>query len=188
MGIFILAGLIIIALAIGIVFFLYWVLKKLGYPKLGKALAKLLGLSFTILTLYIVFEDQLFSKNDATELLTEQDIHLLDKFEIIDNKSMSAPGDYYHSFNLKITDKDKKLIISQIKNSLNFKGLKDKKEDLLNSNEDRYLGKKLEQNYEDEFRFVREYYRPNGKGMAPTYRKIEIDKKESILTFEDIDE
>ena len=188
MGIFILVGLIIIALAIGLIFLSYWLPKKLGYPKLGKALAKLLGLSFIILTVYIVFEDQLFSKKDAIKLLTEQDIHLLDKFEIIDNKSMSAPGDYYHSFNLKITDKDKQLIISQIKNSPNFKGLKDQKEDLLLLNEDRYLGKKLKQNYEDEFQFVREYYEPNGKGIAPTYRKIEIDKKESKLTFEDIDE
>ena len=53
---------------------------------------------------------------------------------------------------------------------------------------DKYTGKKITQNYEDSTRFVREYFEPNGQGYAPTYRRIEIDKTENKLIFEDIDE
>ena len=181
-------ALVFIGLPIGLIFLFYWIPKKLGYAKLGKRLAIILGLLFAVLVLCFVFEDQLFFKKDARKLLAEQDIYLVDNFSITNNKSMSAIGDYYHTFILEITKNDKEIIINQIKNSPNFKGLKDEKLDLLHSNEDRYTGKKMIQNFEDSFQFVREYYEPNGKGYAPTYRKIEIDKKENKLTFEDIDE
>lgn len=187
MGTFILVGLIVIALAGGLTFLFYWIPKKMGYPKPGKILSTIVGFAFVVLTGLIIFQDQLFSKSDARKLLAEQDINLTDKFEIIENKSMSAIGDYYHTFSLRISIKDKQVIIGQIKSSHNFKGLNERPEDILHI-EDRYKGKKITQNYEDSVQFVREYFEPNGEGYAPTYRKIEIDKKENILTFEDIDD
>lgn len=187
MEIFILVGIILIALAVGMTFLFYWIPKKIGYPKLGKILSTIVGLFFVVLTVLIIFEDQLFSKGDARKLLAEQDIKLTDKFEMTENKSMSAIGDYYHTFSLRISLKDKNVIIGQIKSSLNFKGLNETPEDILQI-EDRYNGKKITQNYEDSVQFVREYFEPNGEGYAPTYRKIEIKKKENVLTFEDIDE
>ena len=188
MGISIIIGLVVIALLFGLTYLFYLVPKKIGYPKVGKYLSILVGLFFAWLTIITIFEDQLFSKNDARELLTEQDINLEDKFEIVENESMSAIGDYYHTFTLDISEKDKQIIINQIKNSPNFKGLTDTKEDLLRSTEDRYEGNKLTQNYESDNQYVREYYQPNGQGYAPTYRKIEIDKGQNRLTFEDINE
>ena len=53
---------------------------------------------------------------------------------------------------------------------------------------DQYEGEKQIQNYENKFGYIREYFKPNGKGFAPTFRRIIIDKKENKLTFEDIDE
>jgi hypothetical protein len=187
MGIFILIYLIAITLAIGLTFLFYWIPKKLGYQKLGKIFATIIGVVFVTLTISIVFEDLLFFKKDATKLLEEQDIKLTDQFEIIENKSMSAIGEYYHTFSLRISQKDKSLLIEQIKSSPDFKGLNKKIEDITRSGNE-YRGRKIIQNYEDSLQFVREYYKPNEENYAPTYRKIEIGKIENKLIFEDIDD
>lgn len=188
MEILFLFGLIFLALVAGFIFLAYWVPAKFGYARTGKNLAKSLGLIFVAVVLYFVFEDQLFSRADAAKLLQEQNIQLSGVFELVDNKTMSAPGDYYHVFHLRITANDKQTIINQIKSSTGFKGRTEEKQDLLRSTEDWHVGKRITQNYEDEVEFVREYFQPNGEGNAPTYRKIKIDKKENLLTFEDIDE
>ena len=137
--------------------------------------------------LSVIYEDELFSKNDATELLAEQNIKLNDEFELKENKSMSAIGDYYHTFTLKISEKDKVRIINQIKNSKNF--TQNKKTELYFDNrEDYYIGPKRTENYQTENQFITELFEPQGEGYAPTWRKIEIDKKGRLLIFEDIDE
>ncbi len=70
----------------------YFVPKKLGYPKTGKYLTLTFGLLVSKLVLWTVFEDQLFTKGNAKELVEEQQILLDDKFELKENKSMSAIG------------------------------------------------------------------------------------------------
>jgi hypothetical protein len=187
MGIFILVGLILIALVVGLTFLFYWIPKKMGYPKVGKGLAAIVGLFFITLTILTVFEDQLFSKNDAEELLAEQNIKLTDKFELVENKSMSALGDYYHTFTLIISEQDKTRIINEIKSSRNF-NLDKQTETYFDNREDYYNGPKRIKNYETENQFVRELFEPQGKRYAPIWRKIEIDKKGNKLIFEDIDE
>ena len=191
MDLFILIALLIltfIGLPIGVIILLYWLPKKFGYKKLGKYLASIAGLFFGLLMIYILFEDSFFFKKDAKKLLKEQNIYLEDDFEIMENKSMTAPGDYYHTFTLKISQRDKDLIIEQIKNDKSFKGIKDDKADISRI-ADRYFGEKIIQNYEDETQFVREYFKPSGKkNYSPTYRKIEINKADNKLIFEDIDD
>lgn len=50
------------------------------------------GLLVSKLVLWTFFEDQLFTKGNAKELVEEQQILLDDKFELKENKSMSAIG------------------------------------------------------------------------------------------------
>jgi hypothetical protein len=141
------------------------------------------------LVLWTVFEDQLFTKGNAKELVEEQQIILGDEFELIENKSMSAVGDYYHTFTLKISDRDKQNAISKIISADNFKKDYTSADQMLYLSEDRYFGPKVTQNYETEKAFVREYFQPSGqKGYAPTFRRISISKSENELIFEDIDE
>jgi hypothetical protein len=188
MEIFIAVGLIFLAIILGLTFVVYWIPKKIGYPKIGRILATVVGLLATIAITYTIFEDQFFFKKDARKFLAEQDIYLTDNFEITENKSMSGIGDYYHKFVLDISEQDKKRIIEHIRKSENFKHANENVTDITNLT-DRYFGKKLTQNYESQGYFVREYFEPSGKqNYAPTYRKIQIDKTESKLTFEDIDE
>ena len=134
-----------------------------------------------------VFEDELFTKNDAKELIQEQEILLTEMFELENNESMWAIGDCYHTFTLKISEKDKAKAIEKIKSSTDFKKVGETVSDLYFENSDRYNGPKRSQNYETQESFVTEYLEPNGEGYAPTYRRIKIYKEENKLVFEDID-
>ncbi|WP_192822216.1 hypothetical protein [Rufibacter sp. LB8] len=176
-----------------LIFLSYWIPKKLGYIKFGKTLSRIVFLCFACLALYIFFEDEFFTKGDAEKLLQEQQIILKDDFSLLNNKSMSAIGDYYHKFTLKISSKDKARIITEIKRASNFKTLDSTDEDILNfpyntSNDNRYKGPILRHNYETKDTYKRDLFKPNGEGYAPTYRVITINKKGNELIFEDIDE
>ena len=179
--------LVFIGLPIGVGLLLYFVPKKLGYPKTGKYLARIFGVVVGVLALMTIFEDEIFTKNDARKLVAEQEIVLADDFELESNKSMWAPGDYYHTFTLLISEQDKLNAIEKIKKSSNFKKNKQPTDGLLFDLPDRYNGPRQTQNYETETTFIREYIQPNGQGYAPTFRRLKVDKKEKELTFEDID-
>jgi len=165
----------------------YLIPKMLGFPKASKFTVWFVPILAISIVAFAIFEDDLFTKNDAKELLSEQSIFLNDDFELVKNESMMAPGEYYHTFTLKISKKDKLRLIKQIAGSKNFKQIGVTIEDFM-TRTDRYKGPKLTQNYETESQFIREYFEPHKKGYAPTYRKIEIDKNEALLIFEDIDD
>lgn len=188
---FLFIGLLILAfvgLPIGLGCLFYFVPKKLGYPKTGKYLTQIFAVFVLIVVLCAVFEDQLFTKDDAKELIEEQQIVLADTFELKENQSMSGIGDYYHTFTLKISDRDKQTAISKIETANNFKGRSGSIENLLHQKEGRYFGPKVIQNYETENSYIREYFQPSGQeGYAPTFRRISIRKAGNELTFEDID-
>lgn len=188
---FILIGLLIVVFVgvpLGVVYLGYILPKKLGYPKVGKYLSIVIGLFVVSLVLITVFQDQLFTKNNAKTLVEEQGIFLSDSFEIENNKSMSAIGDYYHTFTLAISVQDKAKAIEKIKSSTHFKSPDVAVVDLLYEATDRYNGPTVTQNYETEESYVREYFKPNGEGYAPTFRRISINKRENKLVFEDIDD
>ena len=86
MIIYFLAFIIIGVITVGIIFLSYWLPKKFGYPKIGKYLAIFVTLFFLVMILMSVFEDELFSKNEARELLQEQNIELKDDIEIKENE------------------------------------------------------------------------------------------------------
>ena len=140
------------------------------------------------IVLWTVFEDQLFTKGNAKELVEEQKILLQDNFELKENKSMSAIGDYYHTFTLKLSERDIQNAIIKIKSADNFKA-DNSIDQMLYLSDKRYFGPKVTQNYETENAYVREYFQPSGReGYAPTFRRISISKTRNELTFEDIDE
>ena len=186
---FIIIFLIGILIPIGIGFLIYFLIKKYSIKKYANYFAIVYSVIFLFIAIQIIFEDQLFSKNDALELVNEQDLHLNDNFKIINNETLSAIGDYYHTFELEISENDKVNAINKIKESKNYKQIGAKVNDFLYSAEiDRYEGEKQIQNYETEHSFVREYFLPNGEGYAPTFRRIIIDKEQNKLKFEEIDE
>lgn len=180
---------VFIGIPIGLGLLFYFVPKKLGYPKTAKYLTFAYVLFVLTIVFYIAFEDQLFTKSNARELVEEQDFKLVDEFELLRNESMSAIGDYYHTFTLKISERDKQNAIYEIKSSDNFKAANFSIDHVFHFNGERYFGSKVIQNYETENSFVREYYKPSGReGYAPTFRRIAFSKTKNELIFEDIEE
>lgn len=181
--------LVFVGIPIGIGLLLYFVPKRLGHSKTAKYLTIVYGILVLTITLLTVFEDQLFTKNSAYKLVSEQGIELNDEFDIIHNESMSAIGDYYHTFTLKISKSDKQKAITAIKNADNFQYDNSSVDHFLYLSYNRYFGPKVTQNYETQRAFVREFFEPSTqKGYAPTFRRISIDKETNELNFEDIDE
>ncbi len=172
---------------IGILFFIYWIPKKLGYPKVGKFLSIGLFLLLVLIILYGIFQDAFFTKNHARELLVEQDIVLKDDFKILNNKTSTSRGYYYHRFRLEISDNDKNRIIDEIKNTDDIKGVNEEKLDLY-SNSLEIKSSKVIQHYESPETFVKELLRPNHEGEPSSYFKTEIEKKVNTLVFEEIRE
>lgn len=163
---------------------------KPGYLKTAKYLSILFGSVILVVAVFLIFEDQLFTANEARKLVEEQNIRLRDKYVLLDNQSSSTMGgDYFHTFTLKISENDKQGAIREIS------GAKDFTTDVKSINRtlylsgNRYFGPTIIQNYETPDAYVREYFKPSGtRGYAPTFRRISISKSENKLTFEDINE
>lgn len=170
---------------------MYFIAKILNVPKVGKILSGGYFILFSILCISYIFEDEFFTKSDAKRLLARQSLTLLDDFKIEENKSYSGIGEYYHTFTLSISEKDKKRIIQEIRNSKDFKTSTDSIPNLYYNKfgtEAYYFGKREFQNYETDENYVRVLFEPaNKEGYAPFYRIIYISKNKNKLIFEDID-
>jgi hypothetical protein len=103
----------LIAVPIVIIFLSYWIPKKMGYKKAGVMISITLTLVTVVGLLTIVLSDKLFFKSDVNEILGRHDIRLRDDFEIISNSS-GGLMDYYHKFELSISQADKQEIIKKI--------------------------------------------------------------------------
>jgi len=82
--------LILVGLPIGLISMFYFVPKKLGYTKTGIYLTITLGPNYFMTFLCKVFEKQIFTKDNVKELFEEQQILLVDKFELVNNEKLSA--------------------------------------------------------------------------------------------------
>lgn len=169
-------------------FLLFYVPRKLGYPRI----AKFLLISYTalvgLLLLYFLLGDKLFTKSQAIKLVEEQDFTISDEFELVSNSTISAIGDFYHTFKLQISAEDKAKAIATIRGAVNFKAHPAAVDSLL------YLRRpapgsteKVIQNYETPDAWVREYLAPpEEEGYAPIFRRISIQKSGNELIFQEI--
>ena len=160
--------LLFISIIVGLIYLAYWLPKKLGNRKLGLWLSGILTAGLLILIITTVFEDQFFFKSDAKGKLNEHNVELTDDFKIIYNES-GGFMDYSHQFRLKISRTDKERLIEQIKSADNYQ---DEVQDMfdLRSGKIRYSDKdtSFTANYQDEWNYIYEYYKPNKQGYKPT--------------------
>ncbi len=108
--------LIIIGTLLFIGWLLYFITKKLGYPRLAKWL--LSGYFGAILSygLIVLLMDEFFTKNDARKLLAVTGVQLNEDFRVMENKSEWIGG-YYHTFTLTISENDKNSILQSLRDS-----------------------------------------------------------------------
>lgn len=176
--------LIFISIIVGLISLAYWLPKRLGKRKLGLSLSGILTVGLLTLIIATVFDDQLFFKSDAKEKLREHNIDLVEDFIIVSNES-GGFMDYFHQFRLTISPNDKERLIDQIKSADNYQ---DKIQDMfdLRSGKIKYSNKdtSFTANYQDEWNYIYEYYKPNKQGYTPTWDRISISKTANRLTYE----
>jgi len=163
------------------IYFIYWILKKSKRKRLGIITSIAFAFSFLLLTLYLLFGDLLFSKSDARKLLREHHIILNDDFKIISNQS-GGFRDYTHNFRLTISEKDKQSFIRQ----RTWSDKEDERIQVHSTAVDRYEGDTLRANYHHDDYFTYSMYRPNGKGITPTFITITVSESKNTLTYEEI--
>ena len=175
--------LLFISIVIGLIYFAYWLPKRLGNKKLGHWLSGILTAGLLFLIIVTIFEDKFFFKSGAKEKLKEHNIELKDDFRIISNES-GGFMDYFHQFVLIISPQDRERIIGQIIHSENYKDNVEEMFDL-RAGKIRYSDKDtlFTANYQDKWNFIYEFYKPNKQGYTPTWDKILISKTENKLTY-----
>ncbi|MEG0931491.1 hypothetical protein [Algoriella sp.] len=165
---------------------IYKFLRYINFPKTAVLATVAYGLFIIYIPISVIYEDELFFKRDATELVEDLDFKLNDDFEI-KNTSNWGIEESYHTFILEISNNDRNRLINEIKTSKNYMP-----DSIFSTDKivypDRYKGKKIVWNYEDESWYIRHYYQPNGEGYAPTDRSISISKTSNELRFEDVNE
>jgi len=110
-----LVGLLILGLSV----LSYFVLKHYGYRKAGIVVGLILTLIILTPIFLYAFESQLYFKSDAKKDLQIAGIILNDDFEIESN-SIVGLTDYYQTTSLKVSEKDRDIIINKIKKYKTF--------------------------------------------------------------------
>jgi len=176
--------LLFISIIIGLIYIAYWIPKRLGKKILGLWLSGILTAGLLTLILANVFEDKFFFKSDVKERLKEHNIEVKDDFELVSNKS-GGFQDYFHQFSLTISTKDRERLIEQIKTADNYKDEIQEMFDL-RYGKIRYsdIDTFFTANYQDEWNFIYEYFKPNKQGYKPTWDRVSISKTENKLTYE----
>ena len=156
----------------------------MGYRKVGVIVSRTLMVAAVVGILTIVFSDKLFFKSDVNEILGRHNIKLRDDFKIISNSS-GGFMDYYHTFELSISQADREEIIGKIKASKDFV-VDSKNSFYLPDKTDRYSNTTIMANYENDSHFKHETYQTFEQGTAPTHEIIAVDKTSNRLTFEQV--
>lgn len=164
---------IFIGIPVGFLFLLYYIGKRLESKRTGIILSSSVGLFFLLCFLYLRFEDQLFTRSNARELLLTNKIELKDDFEIIQNETNFAVGDFHQRFELKISTQDKSLLVSHFK----------RKTDSINSILEKYPNS-FQEYHENEEGFFKE----NSSQSEIEKDYIFISKKGQKLIYEVVQE
>jgi hypothetical protein len=93
--------------------------------------------------------------------------------------------DYYHKFELSISQADKQEIIKKIRSSEDFV-VDSKNSFYLPSKTGRFSNIIVRANYENASYFKRETYQTFEQGHAPTHEIVSVDKTANRLTFEQV--
>ena len=184
---------VLVAVLIGILFLIaapisFFILKYLGYKKLG-IIVSLIMVSIVLIPFFLLyFESELYSKSDAKKDLSLINLALKDDFEISKSEISGMP-EYYQFTDLRISQKDKQNIIKEIKNSTNFE-LRDSITHLrfiVNNQNSWEKDTTIVHNFQFKDQIIREVYIKKD-GYIPINLKIEMKDNSDILKLERIED
>lgn len=160
--------------------------KRYGYKKLGYFFARCLSLIWLGVFIYIVFKDSFFTKKEALTLLSQENIFLQDDSTLLYNRTVDSAGNSYHTFTLSISRDDWLQLREMILSDDLYEEINSPKIDFLIDYPNRYYGTISYQISENSFSFFKESFRPNGEMKTPTYKRISLSKKRSIIRYQKI--
>jgi hypothetical protein len=177
--------LVFVALVAGLIYFSYWLPKRLGQKKLGIVLSGMLIFITVCFILSVIFENELFFKSDAKKLLQENNIILVDQFSFNSIKNDQFGG--ITQFDLNISQKDKRNIIDKIRHAPNYQ---DSISDMYDPIEEWPLhlnnNAVYTANYTDSWNYNYEVYKTN-KIYTPIKYIISVSKINNILSYTRLD-
>ncbi len=142
-----------IVLGFQIIFLSYWVFRLYGHKKIAAIIAIVNTTVFILIALQPWIDDWTFTKSDAIQILNDHSFVVTDEIELVSNES-GGFLDYYHIFEIGLSDKDYDEFKRRITNSNNYLG---KVEYGINQPFADYHGNDTI-NYETEYNYTREYY------------------------------
>jgi hypothetical protein len=165
-------------ISFSIIFITYWTLSYFKLKKTGIILTSILTVGLITLCLSPWISDWAFNQKDAKEILSQHGIELYDKIELLSNES-GGFMDYYHIFEIKLSESDYQNVKNIITHDKNYIGdleynWWDKRPEL----------RKLDTlNYENEYNYVRDY-NEQGKMEDGTFHFVfELSKSDKTLKY-----
>ncbi|MEQ9301461.1 MAG: hypothetical protein RIF33_22980 [Cyclobacteriaceae bacterium] len=114
--VFLLIGLLITCLILGVLGWIVWISSRLGYLKIGIGIVSTISAVLLFTTISFIYEDAFFFKSDARSTLKEHNIVLSDDFEF-KRKSITGIMDHVLQFDILISPRDKDNLIQQLSTS-----------------------------------------------------------------------
>lgn len=150
----------------------------------------LLWTSVSVLILFVIvpftiniFENLFPTKSNVIFLLKEENIKLLDEFEIVRYRKQFTV--YQESFSIKISTNDKKRIINKLITTDNYKKNVDAMYDIrLEVPRFRNIDKKYVSSYKKSEVYGFQSFKTRGDGYAPDWVFIKIPEKGNILYYD----
>jgi hypothetical protein len=153
-------------------------LRYFKLKKAGMITASILTIGFITLCLSPWISDWTFNENDAQKILSEHGIELENKFELLSNES-GGFTDYYHIFEIELSEPDYEKVKSIITKDKNYIGKLennwwDKRPELRNLDT---------MNYENQYKYIRDYSE-HGKMEDGTFHFVfELSKTKKTLRY-----
>ena len=165
-------------ISFSIIFISYWTLRYFKLKKAGMITASILTIGFITLCLSPWISDWTFSESDAKKILSEHGIKLENEFELLSNES-GGFTDYYHIFEIELSEPDYEKVKSIITKDKNYIGKLennwwDKRPELRNLDT---------MNYENQYKYIRDYSK-HGKMEDGTFHFVfELSKTRKTLRY-----
>lgn len=165
-------------ISFSIIFITYWTFRLYNRNKLGIIFTSLFTIIFLLLCLSPWISDWTFNKNDAREILSEHGIWLGKDIELISNES-GGLRDYYHIFEIELSESDYEQIKNMITRDKSYIGnlesdWRNVRHDLMNLDT---------LNYENQFKYIRDY-KEYGKMEDGTFHFVfELSKTRRTLRY-----
>lgn len=171
---------IFILLFLVFIILLYWIPRKLGYPKTGIILVLATITLLISFVLYQIYVDKFFEKSTIRTNLRYNEIVLLDNFKILEFETNLTQNQYYQT-QIKVSEEDKNNIIATIKNANNYQEINNIEQITVDDSSNELYDLVI-MNYKQNKVYIRKSYLKT-ETESPIWDSISINESNNILSY-----